>query len=291
MPSPLLDFAGAFLLQLLGNVGAKESATPPVVDTAACPDDEVEVEGDYCPREEQTCLWVVDRKTYAQCGEFLPTGVCEEPTKHRHFCMDRYEWPNKKGTKPMVYVSWMQGRDFCSVQGKRLCTDSEWTLACEGQERLPYPYGYFRNKEACNIDKPILGPDEGLLSGLDTRVKEVARLWQGEASGAREACVSPYGVHDLTGNVDEWVVNESKNPYQSALKGGYWGPVRTRCRPMTDGHHELFQYYQIGFRCCGDVPGVASDAPPNARTPAPGSAEAIAESKEPSTALPPILLP
>ena len=254
-------------MQLFGNVGAKGTATPPIVDTPTCVSDMVEVEGDYCPSMEQQCLWVVDRKTYAQCGEFMPSGPCEKATAHKHFCMDRYEWPNQKGEQPMVFVSWMTARDSCTSRGKRLCGDSEWTLACEGQERLPYPYGYFRNKEACNIDKAIIAPDEGLLSGLQTRDKEIARLWQGEASGAREACISPYGVHDLTGNVDEWVVNESGNPYKSALKGGYWGPVRTRCRPMTDGHHELFQYYQIGFRCCGDVPGVPSEAGPDWHTP------------------------
>jgi formylglycine-generating enzyme required for sulfatase activity len=67
--------------------------------------------------------------------------------------------------------------------------------------------------------------------------------------------VSPYGVHDMVGNVDEWVVNVSQfgHPYVSGLKGGYWGPVRTRCRPMTTAHDENFRYYQIGFRCCGDA--------------------------------------
>jgi hypothetical protein len=48
-------------------------------------------------------------------------------------------------------------------------------------------------------------------------------------------------------------VNESGAPYQSGLKGGYWGPVRTRCRPMTTVHYEAFAFYQIGFRCCKDA--------------------------------------
>ncbi|MEO6572634.1 MAG: hypothetical protein ABIP89_02255, partial [Polyangiaceae bacterium] len=38
-----------------------------------------------------------------------------------------------------------------------------------------------------------------------------------------------------------------------ALKGGYWGPVRDRCRPSTTAHNEDFIFYQIGFRCCGDT--------------------------------------
>ncbi len=65
----------------------------------------------------------------------------------------------------------------------------------------------------------------------------------------------------MVGNVDEWVVNASQagKPYISALKGGYWGPVRTRCRAMTTGHDQTFHYYQIGFRCCGEAHTV--DAP------------------------------
>ena len=75
-------------------------------------------------------------------------------------------------------------------------------------------------------------------------------MWQGETSGARAGCTSSYGVFDMTGNVDEWVVNESGHPFKSGLKGGYWGPVRDRCRPMTTAHGEEFSYYQVGFRCC-----------------------------------------
>ena len=84
---------------------------------------------------------------------------------------------------------------------------------------------------------------------------ELARLDQREPSGSRSECVSPYGVHDMVGNVDEWVVNVSQygKPHISALKrGGYWGPVRTRCRPMTTEHEETFRYYPIGFRCCDE---------------------------------------
>ena len=152
----------------------------------------------------------------------------------------------------------------CESVGKRLCSDTEWTLACEGQERMPYPYGYARNADACNIDKPHPDVDEKAIANPATRAGEVERLWQGEPSGAREACVSPYGVHDMTGNVDEWVVNESAKPYKSGLKGGYWGPVRDRCRPMTTAHNEDFSFYQIGFRCCSDpqaATGAATTSP------------------------------
>jgi hypothetical protein len=67
----------------------------------------------------------------------------------------------------------------------------------------------------------------------------------------------------MTGNVDEWVVNPEgkvdEKPYRSGLKGGYWGPVRNRCRPMTVDHNEWHFGYQIGFRCCADAASPDSD--------------------------------
>ncbi len=233
---------------------AKTSATPaPVMETSgSCAPGMVEVEGDYCPYIEQKCLRWLDPETKMRCAEFSPTTKCASKTAHKKFCIDRYEYPNKPGEKPVIMKTWYEARDTCQSVGKRLCGETEWTLACEGQEHLPYPYGYQRNAEACNIDKPHPDVNEKALADPKLREAEVDRLWQGEPSGTREACVSPYGVHDMTGNVDEWVVNESGHPFRSGLKGGYWGPVRTRCRPMTTAHNEDFLFYQIGFRCCSD---------------------------------------
>lgn len=72
---------------------------------------------------------------------------------------------------------------------------------------------------------------------ITTRGTRKSRVDQREPSGARPGCVNSYGVHDMTGNVDEWVLNEqglvNESPRRSGLKGGHWGPVRNRCRPMT----------------------------------------------------------
>jgi len=226
----------------------------------ACSPDMVDVEGEYCPYLEQQCLHWLDSETKLQCAEFQKApsgGRCTLPTQHKHFCIDRYEWPNRLGVLPTYMASWTEAKASCESIGKRLCSDTEWTLACEGPERQPYPYGdgYQRDDRACNIDKPYILPDAVRVFDPKTQADELARLDQREPSGSRVACVSPYGVRDMVGNVDEWVVNVSQSgwPHMSGLKGGYWGPVRTRCRPMTTAHDEQFRYYQIGFRCCGDA--------------------------------------
>ena len=244
------------------SAGLKGIQGPDLGAGANCGSNQVEVDGDYCPALEQKCVRWMDPETTVprRCSEFAPTGACQGKTLRKHFCIDKYEYPNKLGEKPVVMKTWYEAADACKAQGKRLCGDSEWTLACEGQERLPYPYGYERNSQACNIDKPHPDVNEVAMANPLTRDAEVARLWQGENSGTRESCVSPFGAMDMTGNVDEWVINESGMPYKSGLKGGYWGPVRDRCRPMTTAHYEQFVFYQIGFRCCGDA-GEAGGAP------------------------------
>jgi hypothetical protein len=245
---------------LFGSFVRPGGRRPPLPTDEACPTDMVEVEGDYCPYVEQKCLRYLDPATKLQCAEFekLPTaGRCASRTDHKHFCIDRYEWPNKAGTVPTIMASWEEAKTSCEAIGKRLCSDTEWTLSCEGPDRTPYPYGdgYARDASACNIDKPYIFPDAPKVYNPRTQAEELARLDQREPSGARESCTSPYGVHDMVGNVDEWVVNASQGgwPYVSALKGGYWGPVRTKCRGITTGHGPTFKYYQIGFRCCGDA--------------------------------------
>lgn len=264
------DNANANAKSVAVNAGLKgvssPAHTPDLGASANCGENQVEVEGDYCPALEQKCIRWMDPETTVprRCSEFAPTGKCQGKTVKKHFCIDKYEYPNKLGEKPVVMKTWYEAADACKAQGKRLCGDSEWTLACEGQERLPYPYGYERNSEACNIDKPHPDVNEAAMANPLTRDAEVARLWQGEVSGSRESCVSPYGAMDMTGNVDEWVINESGMPYKSGLKGGYWGPVRDRCRPMTTAHYEQFVFYQIGFRCCGDVNTVGGASKPAA---------------------------
>jgi hypothetical protein len=225
-----------------------------------------EIEGTFCPFLDQICIKRPQAMSY-RCSEYRsPSGNCQTGTTDKHFCIDDYEWPNKAGETPVVMKNWYEARDACQSVGKRLCTEDEWTLACEGPEHLPYPYGYARDANACNIDKPAIQVNEEALRRPDRRVAEAARLWQGEPSGSRAKCVSPFGVHDMTGNVDEWTVNEKGNPHQSALKGGYWSWVRGRCRAVTEGHEEAFRYYQIGWRCCKAVtPGATSvvgSAPP-----------------------------
>lgn len=223
----------------------------PVDDSGVCPDDMVEVKGDYCTELELKCLRKRKRR---QCAEYAVPTKCTGDEVPMHYCMERFEHPNEKGALPQVMTKYTEAKASCEARGRRLCTEAEWTLACEGPERTPYPYGYTRDATACPIDKPSPLVNERRLFNARTQKAELERLDQRDPSGTYARCRSAYGVYDLTGSVDEWVTNPSGKPYVSSLKGGNWGEYRNACRPVTRGHGPGFFYYQIGFRCCLDAP-------------------------------------
>jgi hypothetical protein len=222
-----------------------------------CPDGMRLIEGQYCPYVGHRCLEWIDEKR-DRCQRYDDKPICEGRMEQRRFCIDRYEYPNQEGVYPAVMVSYIEAEAACKAESKRLCTASEWNFACEGEEKLPYPYGSERDPTACNIDRHYRMPDLEAFSYDDKISSEVERLDQRVASGSMPRCESPFGVRDMTGNVDEWVVNERPDPENdidiSALKGGYFGPIRARCRPMTNSHNRWFRFYQVGFRCCANTP-------------------------------------
>ena len=237
--------------------GSNAPASAEAQSRGYCREGMAEVAGEYCENLAQYCVRYDGDPARDRCLEFRATSRCLGPKKPLRVCVDRYEYPNRVGEKPIVAVDWEQAGELCAAEGKRLCTADEWTLACEGPEGRPYPYGATRDSEACNIDKPYIMPDNEAFANPATRDEEIARVDQREPSGSRARCASSFGVQDMTGNVDEWVLNEGGSdnvkPFNSGLKGGWWGPVRNRCRPMTLDHNKWHKGYQIGFRCCSDV--------------------------------------
>lgn len=260
---------------------AAPPAPPPLpayvhVDPAsptACGQGMVLVDGIYCPYVGHTCTSFLNEE-HDICQRYAPDVLCEGRLQLRRFCIDVFEYPNLPGVVPVVMTDWNEARRACAVEGKRLCTVEEWEFACEGTEMWPYPYGTERDPLACNIDRPMALPALDAFSDPWKISEEVERLDQRAPSGASPQCISPFGVRDMTGNVDEWVENTSgtasEKPYRSTLKGGHWGPVRGRCRPISATHNEWFSFYQAGFRCCRDPQGgktAVSAAPPAARIP------------------------
>lgn len=78
------------------------------------------------------------------------TGECyRNPAKEldafevdvKTFKIDRYPYPNEKGRKPHTGVTFEEAGSLCEKEGKRLCTELEWEVACKGLDNEQYPDG------------------------------------------------------------------------------------------------------------------------------------------------------
>ena len=72
-------------------------------------------------------------------------------------------------------------------------------------------------------------------------------------ASAHPRCVSPFGVHDMSGNVDEWATIEGTAPgVREVMKGSWWMPGRNHCRGFQGGHGARYGGTESGVRCCAD---------------------------------------
>lgn len=197
-------------------------------------------------------------------------------------CVDRYEWPNRKGAKPAVAMTAVQspwdrkkGDDaknaeaLCAGVGKRLCEMEEWTSACRGEKKADYPFGRRLPKRKpdpaaapCNYAQ-VFRERKDAVKVFRRDSAYLAWLNQSDASGTR-GCVSASGAEDMMGNVEEWVtcprwmtksgancVGEPEDQTCYCLAGRYWSaPVK--CSDMIAGHSPEWHDYETGFRCCSD---------------------------------------
>ena len=145
------------------------------------------------------------------------------------FCMDMYEYPNESAGEPVVEKTWSEAESLCGKQGKRLCTEGEWELACGGWKQTAFPYGTSYDNGQCNTQSQTI-----------------------QLSGGNPGCKSPFGVYDLSGNVYEWTASNWSSKYEEkVVKGGNWnsGAENSGCKARF-GQSAVTGSTAIGFRCC-----------------------------------------
>lgn len=157
------------------------------------------------------------------------------------FYIDRYEYPNRRGAAPAVGLPPGAARDRCAMEGKRLCTITEWSVACRaGENNFAYYLSVYPG-EARSLVETECSWKRGVVS----------------PSGSFPECRNPYGIFDMFGNVWEWVEFPG-----SSTAAGIVGPASIygceRCRkcewvvvPYED-QIESLPLGRIGFRCCRD---------------------------------------
>lgn len=167
----------------------------------------------------------------SQSALYCPSDMEYVKVGSSEFCIDKYEWPNRKGALPRSYISVYHAMDSCYSVGKRLCSADEWSLACSGPYSWPYPYGQKYEHYAC--------------ATADTAVP---------VSGSKPECRGFFDVYDMSGSLAEWTSTralENRNFYY--VEGGFYqsGP-QSGCFDKRYSYFPQNKHNPVGFRCCKD---------------------------------------
>ncbi len=183
-----------------------------------------------------------------------------------------YRAVSRPGVKPQGYISRIDASAACRAASKRLCSAREWLTACQGSE----PGFDWRGR--CNLGKghvmtAVFGTSVVLT--YDNHYNS-PRLNQEPGylaeTGEYGDCVNEYGLHDMVGNLHEWVADdvgvrlkrEIPIPYDDSklgargngvFMGGYFsaqGEHGDGCNYVTTSHRPDYHDYSTGFRCCAD---------------------------------------
>ena len=160
---------------------------------------------------------------------------------------------------PVVMVTWENARDYTAWLAQltkyafRLPTEAQWEKAARGTDGRLYPWGNTWDARRANTADG--GPN------LTTPIGQYTE--RGDAS--------PYGCHDMVGNLWEWCSSyfkpypyDQQNSEQSddknsdyIIRGGSWRNEPCNARAAGRNSYRNVRDYDLGFRlaCAGPGPG------------------------------------
>jgi formylglycine-generating enzyme len=173
----------------------------------------------------------VDEVTVAEYEQCVRGGKCD-PALTGWTCNSGV---TGREQHPVNCVDPEQAKAYCAWHGKRLPTEEEWEYAARGTDGRTYPWG--------------------------NAVPSSQLCWNGVANsrggwghhkstcpvGSYPSGDSPFGLHDMSGNVAELVTTNDPRLIHSYARGGGWRDTVARDVAATHGDFEIIE--NVGFRC------------------------------------------
>ena len=207
-------------------------------------------EGDHNPAHEVNIdSFYLDKYevTNAQFYEYCTETGSKLP---EYWGMTEFHSGLKFPNHPVIGVSWAEAKTYAEWAGKRLPTEAEWEFAARGGlVGQKYPSGETLDATKANFT----------IKGVATGLVEVGSF---PPNG--------YGLHDMAGNVAEWVSDYyDKDYYANSLQMNPTGPEKGKFRLIRgggwhSGPHCNRVYFRnalpsgwrdlnVGFRCVKDI--------------------------------------
>lgn len=131
----------------------------------------------------------ISNAEYQKC---VDAGVCTELNREENFLKQLYVNWKKFETSPVTFLSWHEAQIYCQWRDARLPTEAEWEKAARGTDGRTYPWG---EEISCNFANYGFYSTNGKMC-MGGQIAPVGSYSKG---------LSPYGVYDMSGNVEEWV--------------------------------------------------------------------------------------
>jgi len=171
-----------------------------------------------------------------------------------------HRYPPGEDDLPVTHVLKREAEEFCRRVGRRLPTGAEWEKAARGTNGSAFPWGNEFSAGRANLTRRAeLG-----LSRTNLCLSPMAGAKGKLPGGSFPKGESPYGCHDMTGNVWEWVsdVWRDKNTFgferggeaRGILRGGAYSYSPKQARTSYQGFEALdATCHDVGFRCAKDA--------------------------------------
>lgn len=137
------------------------------------------------------------------------------------------------GDHPVVLITWQDATSYCVWAETALPSEAQWEKAARGTDGRIFPWG-----------------NDWDIQKVCSEVKAPNRVKGTDSIGSYPLGVSPYGIHDMAGNVAEWCRDWYDETFYQSAEARMKNPVNLKVsdfRTLRGG-----SYYQANsdyFRC------------------------------------------